>query len=72
MNGLNALLSSVGGLVKGVTGAALTLIPLFLVVDIISPGTTNVVSHLGALVDSFTGEGLTGLVILLFLLALWD
>ena len=72
MNGLNALLSSVGGLVKGVTGAALTLIPLFLVVDIISPGTTNVVSNLGALGDSFTGEGLTGLVILLFLLALWD
>ena len=72
MNGLNALLSSVGGLVKGVTGAALTLIPLFLVGDIISPGTTNVVSNLGALVDSFTGEGLTGLVILLFLLALWD
>ena len=72
MNGLNALLSSVGGIVKGVTGAALTLIPLFLVVDIISPGTTNVVSNLGALVDSFTGEGLTGLVILLFLLALWD
>ena len=72
MNGLNALLSSVGGIVKGVTGAALTLIPLFLVVDIISPGTTNVVSNLGALVDSFTGEGLSGLVILLFLLALWD
>ncbi|HIC16359.1 MAG TPA: hypothetical protein EYO83_14610 [Gemmatimonadetes bacterium] len=72
MNGLNALLSSVGGLVKGVTGAALTLIPLFLVVDIISPGTTNVVGNLGTLVDSFTGEGLTGLVILLFLLALWD
>ena len=72
MNGINALLNSAGGLVKSVTGAALTLIPLFLVVDIISPGTTNVVSNLGALVDSFTGEGLTGLVILLFLLALWD
>lgn len=72
MNGLNALLSSVGGIVKGVTGAALTLIPLFLVVDIISPGTTNVVSNLGALVDSFTGEGLTGLIVLLFVLAIID
>ena len=72
MNGLNALLNSAGGLVKSVTGAALTLIPLFLVVDIISPGTTNVVSNLGNFVDSFTGEGLTGLIVLLFVLAIID
>ena len=69
---IQGALSAVGGLVKGVTGLGLTLIPLFLVVDIIDPGRTNIVSNLGQLVDSFTGEGLVGLVILILVLAIVD
>ena len=40
------------------------LILLALVVDIIAPGTVNIVSNLGYLVDSFRQEGLTGVIIL--------
>ena len=69
---IQGALNAVGGLVKGVTGLGLTLIPLFLVVDIIDPGRTNIVSNLGQLVDSFTGEGLVGLVILILVLAIVD
>tara|TARA_B100000678_G_scaffold220444_1_gene187782 strand:- start:281 stop:496 length:216 start_codon:yes stop_codon:yes gene_type:complete len=69
---IQGALNAVGGLVKGVTGLGLTLIPLALVVDIISPGYTNIVGNVGQLVDSFTSEGITGLVILLLVLAIVD
>ena len=65
-------LGSLGGMVKAVTGLALTLIPLALVVDILQPGTTNIVDGLAGLVNSFTGEGLTGLIILIVVLAIAD
>ena len=68
----SGVLASIGGLVKGLTGLALTLIPLALVVDILQPGTTNIVDGLASLVNSFTGEGLTGLIILIVVLAIAD
>ncbi len=69
---IQGALNAVGGLVKGVTGLGLTLIPLFLVVDIIDTGRTNIVSNLGQLIESFTGEGLVGLVALILVLAIVD
>ena len=54
------------------TGLGLTLIPLALVVDILQPGTVNIVDGLANLVNSFTGEGLTGLIILILVLAIAD
>ena len=69
---IQGALNAVGGLVKGVTGLGLTLIPLFLVADIIDPGRTNIVSNLGQLVESFTSEGLVGLVALILVLAIVD
>ena len=65
-------IGALGGMVKAITGTGLTLIPLFLVVDIIAPGTTNIVDGLANLVNSFTGEGLTGLIILIVVLAIAD
>jgi len=69
---IQGALNAVGGLVKGVTGLGLTLIPLALVVDIISPGYTNIVGNVGQLADRFTSEGITGLVICLLVLAIVD
>ena len=69
---IQGALNAVGGLVKGVTGLGLTLIPLALVVDILQPGTVNIVDGLANLVNSFTGEGLTGLIILIVVLAIAD
>ncbi len=65
-------LGALGGMVKAVTGLGLTLIPLALVVDILQPGTVNIVDGLASLVNSFTGEGLTGLIILIVVLAIAD
>ena len=65
-------LGAVGGMGKAVTGLGLTLIPLALVVDILQPGTVNIVDGLADLVNSFTGEGLTGLIILIVVLAIAD
>jgi hypothetical protein len=69
---INAALAGLGNIAKGVTGLGLALIPTALVVDVIYPGTTNIVANLGHLVESFTGEGLTGLVVLLLVLAIVD
>tara|TARA_B100000959_G_scaffold218958_1_gene231178 strand:+ start:44230 stop:44481 length:252 start_codon:yes stop_codon:yes gene_type:complete len=68
----SGVLASIGGLVKGLTGLALTLIPLALVVDILQPGTTNIVDGLSSLVTAFTGEGLVGLVMLILVMAIVD
>ena len=65
-------LGALGGMVKAVTGLGLTLIPLALVVDILQPGTTNIVDGLSSLVTAFTGEGLVGLVMLILVMAIVD
>ena len=69
---INAALAGLGNLAKGVTGLALALIPVALVVDVFYPGTTDIVANLSYFVESFTGEGLTGLVVLLLVLAIVD
>ena len=69
---INAALSGLGNLAKGLTGLGLAVIPTALVVDILFPGTTDIVANLGYFVESFTGEGLTGLILLLFVMSLAD
>ena len=69
---INAALAGLGNLAKGVTGLALAVIPVALVVDVFYPGTTDIVANLGYFVESFTGEGLTGLIVLLLVLAIVD
>ena len=44
------------------------LILLALVVDIIAPGTVNIVANLAALFGAFRQEGLTGLIVLVIML----
>ena len=46
------------------------LILLALVVDIIAPGTVNIVSNLAAFFGAFRQEGLTGLIVLVMMLYL--
>ena len=45
-----------------------TAILLALVVDIIAPGTVNIVANLAALFGAFRQEGLTGLIVLVIML----
>ena len=69
---INAALSGLGNVAKGVTGLGLAVIPTALVVDVLFPGTTNIVAYLSYFVESFTGEGLTGLILLLLVMAVAD
>jgi hypothetical protein len=67
---INSALAGLGNLAKGVVGLGLALIPLALVADIFYPGTTDIVANLGDFVESFTGAGLNGLIVLLLVLAI--
>jgi len=69
---INAALAGLGNLAKALVGLGLALIPAALVIDIFYPGTTNIVSNLGDFVQSFTGAGLNGLIVLLLVLAIVD
>jgi|TARA_B100001105_G_scaffold220555_1_gene187946 hypothetical protein len=69
---INAALAGLGNLAKALVGLGLALIPAALVIDIFYPGTTDIVSNLGDFVESFTGAGLNGLIVLLLVLAIVD
>jgi hypothetical protein len=69
---INAALAGLGNIAKALVGLGLALIPAALVVDIFYPGTTDIVSNLGDFVESFTGAGLNGLIVLLLVLAIID
>ena len=69
---INSALAGLGNIAKGVVGLGLALIPAALVIDIFYPGTTDIVSNLGDFVQSFTGAGRNGLIVLLLGLAIVD
>jgi len=53
------------------TELGMALILAFVVIDVLFPGTTGVVSNLGIIVAQFSKEGLAGLIALLFFLILF-
>ena len=69
---INSALAGLGNVAKGVVGLGLALIPAALVADIFFPGTTNIVANLGGFVELFTDNGVTGLIVLLLVLAIVD
>ena len=69
---INGALSTVTDGLKGLIGLGMTLAATALVVDLLVPGTTNIVSNVSALVTSFTSQGLVGLVTLIVFVALFS
>ena len=69
---INGALSTVTDALKGITGLGMTLAATALVVDLLVPNTTNIVSSVSALVTSFTSQGLVGLVTLIVFVALFS
>ncbi len=69
---IDSALSTVSSLLKGIVNLGLGLVLVFLVVDVLFPDTTNIVSNVGALVGSFTSQGLVGLVALLVFVAIFQ
>jgi len=49
----------------------MTLILALVIIDVLFPGSTTVVSNIGAIVGQFSTEGLSGLIALLLFLILF-
>ena len=69
---INDSLTSVNTLLKGVVGLGMSLVITFLVVDLLFPGTTNIVPNVAELVKSFVSHGLVGLITLFIFVVLFN
>ncbi|GMR18595.1 MAG: hypothetical protein BMS9Abin33_1018 [Gammaproteobacteria bacterium] len=69
---LNQSLDSVTSTLHGIMGLGMSLAVTFLVVDLLFPGTTNIVNNVAVLVNSFIGHGLVGLIALLVFISLYS
>ena len=69
---INESLTSVTSVLKGVMGLGMSLAVTFLVVDLLFPGTTNIVNNVAGLVNSFIGHGLVGLITLIVFVTLFS
>ena len=69
MANLQGTISTVSGLLRSITDFGLRVIVALLVVDVLFPGTTNMVRNVSGIVGQFGNGGVAGLIaVLLFLL----
>ena len=69
MANLQGTINTVGSLLRSITDFGLKVIVALLVVDVLFPGTTNMVRNVGGIVGQFGNDGVAGLIaVLLFLL----
>jgi hypothetical protein len=68
---IESAISTVTGTLRGIIKLGLGLVVVFLVVDILVPGTTNIVGNVSELVSSFTSQGIVGLITLVVFLAIF-
>lgn len=59
-------------MLHGVMGLGLSLVATFLVVDLLFPGTTNIVNNVAGMVNSFIGHGLVGMIALLIFVTIYS
>jgi len=69
---ITAAFDSVTDITKGAVALGMSLAVVFLVVDLLFPGTTNIVGNVATLVDSFTSKGLIGLITLIVFVSLFS
>lgn len=68
---INDALNKVTDSIHGIMGLGMSLAVAFLVVDMLFPGTTNIVNNVAMLVNSFTAQGLVGLITLIIFVAIF-
>lgn len=69
---INDSLSTVTNVLKGVMGLGMSLAATFLVVDLLFPGTTNIVSNVATLINSFISQGLVGIIALIVFVTIFS
>ena len=65
MSAINDTLNSAGSILNDVVRFGIGLAGAFLVVQVLFPGTVDIIGNVAAVVGDFTGRGLTGLITLL-------
>jgi hypothetical protein len=63
--------NTVTSIIQTATEFGMTLILALVIIDVLFPGSTTVVSNIGAIVGQFSTEGLSGLIALLLFLILF-
>jgi len=69
---INDALNKVTDSLHGIMGLGLTLAAAFLVVDMLFPGTTNIVDNVAGLVKNFVTHGLVGLITLIIFVSIFS
>lgn len=69
---VNDALNKVTDSIHGIMALGMTLAAAFLVVDMLFPGTTNIVNNVAMLVKSFTAQGLVGLITLIIFVTIFS
>ncbi len=63
--------NTVTGIIRTATEFGMTLVLALVIIDVLFPGSTTVVSNIGDIVGQFSKEGLSGLIALLLFLILF-
>ena len=71
MTSVKDAMSTINGWLRDGTEIGVTLILALVIIDVLFPGTTGVVSNIGTIVGQFSREGIAGLIALLLFLALF-
>jgi len=65
------IIQDINGWLKVLAEFGLSLILVFVLIDILFPGTTGIINNLGKIVESFAKEGIVGLIALLIFLLIY-
>ena len=71
MSSVKESINTVTGIIQTATEFGLTLVLALVIIDVLFPGTTGLITNLGAIVGEFSKEGLSGLIALLLFLILF-
>jgi phage-related minor tail protein len=71
MADFKATINNLTGWLKSITDLGLTIILVLLILDILVPGSTNLIANIAAVVASFSANGVTGLIALLLFLMIY-
>lgn len=68
MTSVTDSISQLTGWLRSATELGLALVLAFVIIDVLFPGTTGVVTNIGTIVAQFSKDGLAGLIALLLFL----
>jgi len=71
MSSVKESINTVTEIIQTATQFGMTLILALVMIDVLFPGSTTMVSNIGAIVGQFSKEGLSGLIALLLFLILF-